>query len=102
MNTTEIIELVVMSIIVLALVVYYSIKAVKNGWIKKLTNTIEKAIKKAEKLYPDPGSGKQKLEYVMNCVKDKCVELGIPYSLLKSLIEKIINKIIANYNVISK
>ena len=102
MSTKEIIELVVLSVVVLALVVYYSIKAVKNGWIKKLTNTIEKAIKDAEKKYPGQGSGKQKLEYVMNCVEDKCVELGIPYSLLKSLIEKIINTTIAHYNVISK
>ena len=102
MNPKEIIELVVISVVVLALVIYYSIKAVKNGWIKKLTNTIEMAIKDAERKYPDQGSGKQKLEYVMNCVEDKCVELGIPYSLLKSLIEKIINTIIAHYNVISK
>ena len=102
MSPKEILELVAMSVVVLALVVYYSIKVVKNGWVKKLTNTIEKAIKDAEKKYPDQGSGKQKFEYVMNCVEDKCVELGIPYSLLKSLIEKIINTIIAHYNVISK
>ena len=102
MSTKEIIELVVLSVVVLALVVYYSIKAIKNGWVKKLTNTIEKAIKDAEKKYPDQGSGKQKLEYVMDCVEDECVELGIPYSLLRSLIEKMINTIIAHYNVISK
>ena len=102
MSPKEIIELVVMSVVVLALVIYYSIKVVKNGWIKKLANTIEKAIKDAEKKYPDQGSGKQKLEYVMDCVEDECAELGIPYSLLESLIKKIINTIIAHYNVISK
>lgn len=102
MSPKEIIELVVLSAVVLALAVYYSIKAIKNNWVKKLTNTIEKAIKDAEKKYPDQGSGKQKLEYVMDCVEDECVELGIPYSLLKSLIEKIINTTIAHYNVISK
>ena len=47
MSPKEIIELVVVAVVVLALVIYYSIKAVKNGWIKKLINTIEKAIKDA-------------------------------------------------------
>ena len=44
MSPKEIIELVVLSVVVLALVVYYSIKAVKNGWVKKCLADTRNAI----------------------------------------------------------
>lgn len=102
MSTLEIIELVILSVIVISLVIYYGIKAIKNGWIKELTSTIGQAMNDAEKQFPEQGSGKKKKEYVLFKVKAKCEEIGIPYTILATLIGKLIDTIIKNYNVISK
>lgn len=102
MTTIEIIELIVLIVVVVGLSIYYLVKAIKNGWIKKLTDTIETSIKEAEEKYPETSSGDKKKEYVIGKVKAKCNELGIPYGLLYSLISKLIDTIISNYNVISK
>ena len=102
MSILEIVELCVLAAIILALIIYYSIKAIKNNWLEKLTEAIEAAIKEAEETYTEEGSGEQKKAFVLQKVQLTCEELGIPYSLLKSLISKFIDKIIANYNVIAK
>ena len=102
MSILEIIELVILVILVVGLVVYYGIKAIKNGWIKELTSTIEQGMNDAEKQFPEQGSGEKKKEYVLFKVKAKCEEIGIPYTILATLIGKLIDTIIKNYNVISK
>lgn len=99
MTKLELIELIVIAIIVVVLAIYYSILAIKNGWTKKLIDTVNEAIKYAE---TNIEGGSAKKAYVMKQVEDKCYELGIPYALIKKLIDKIIDKIIANYNVITK
>lgn len=102
MSILEIIELVILAILVVGLIVYYGIKAIKNGWIKELTSTIEQAMNDAEKQFSEQGSGEKKKEYVLFKVKAKCEEIGIPYTILATLIGKLIDTIIKNYNAISK
>lgn len=99
MTTKEIIEISVLAVLVLGFGIYYLVKAIKNHWIEKLTATINEAISKAEKEYPN-GNGDKKKEIVLEAVKAKCEELGIPYSLLYKLISTLIDKIIANYNAV--
>lgn len=99
MSWKEITEICVLAVIILGLGIYYLVKAIKNKWIEKLTETINNAIAKAEKEYPE-GNGAKKKEIVLEAVKAKCEELGIPYSLLYKLISTLIDKIIANYNVV--
>ena len=101
MNKIEIIKTCLLIIIALGIIIYYIIKAIKNKWLQKLTTTIESAIVHAETKFPN-GHGEEKLQFVLNTVKEKCNELGIPYSLLYKLIQKLVNTIIANYNIISK
>lgn len=99
MTTLEIIELIAIAVIALGIGIYYLIMAIKNGWLKKLTATIEEAIRDAE---ASGKTGAEKKAYVIEKVREKCIELGIPYDLLKKLISKLIDKIVANYNVIAK
>lgn len=99
MTKLELIELIALLIVAVVLAIYYLIKAIKNGWITKITATLNEAIKYAEKNIKD---GKEKKDYVICRVKEKCEELGIPYTLIEKLVSKLIDKIIANYNVIKK
>ena len=102
MTALEIIELVVIGVAAVSLLAYVLINGIKNKWFGKILATIEDAIKEAEKLYPESGSGDKKKDYVIKKIEDKCNELGIPYALLKTVICKAIDKIVANYNVIAK
>lgn len=102
MTTLEIIELVILAIVVVALSVYYIVKAIKNNWLSKIADCINKAIKEAEEKFTESGNGDKKKEYVLEAVKKECESLGIPFSLLKKLISALIDKIVANYNIIKK
>ena len=102
MTTLEIVELVILAIVIVALSIYYIVKAIKNNWLGKITDAINKAIKEAETKFPESGSGNLKKTYVLRAVEEECTKLGIPYSLLKSLISTFIDKVISNYNVIKK
>lgn len=102
MTSLEILELVLLCICILALVIYIIVKGIKDKWFAKLLATIETAIKEAEKKFPESGSGDKKKKYVIDAVKTKCEELGIPYSILEKLISVAIDKIVKNYNVIAK
>ena len=99
MTTRDIIELIVYGVIALVVLVYFIIKAIKNGWIQKITKTLNDAIKYAEK---NIEGGVAKKEYVLRKVEAKCDELGIPFSLIYKLVNKIIDKVISNYNIIKK
>lgn len=99
MPILEIIKLIAIAIIVLALAIYYVVKAVKNGWLEKLTKTINEAIKDAESTEL---TGSEKKAYVLSQVELKSEELGIPYALIRSLLSKLIDTIIKNYNIIAK
>lgn len=99
MTTLELIKLIVLGVVALILIVYYSIKGIKNGWVRKITETMNEAIKYSE---TNIIGSKEKKKYVLQKVKEKCEELGIPYTLIESIVSKLIDKIIANYNVIKK
>lgn len=99
MTNLEIIELVALALIVLTLVGYYSIKAIKNGWLDKLYKTITEAIKTAE---TTGATGKAKKDFVLKQVETTCEELGIPYVFVSSLVSKLVDTIIKHYNVLTK
>ena len=101
MTVLEIIQLVAIGLIVLGVLTYLVVNAIKNKWISKLINCIETSIKEAEIQWPE-GHGSEKLEYVLEKVKAKCEELKIPYMLVYKLIKAVIEKIISHYNVIAK
>ena len=101
MTVLEIIQLVAIGLIILGILTYLLVKAIKNKWISKLTNCIETSIKEAEIQWSE-GHGSEKLEYVLGKVKAKCEELGIPYMLLYKLIKALVEKIVSHYNVIAK
>lgn len=99
MTKLELAELIALAIVVVVLAIYYSIVAIKNGWVKKITQTLNESIKYAEL---NISGGEEKQEYVLNQVEKKCDELGIPFTFIKKLVIKLIKKIISNYNVIKK
>lgn len=99
MDVLAIVELIVLSVITLAFIVWFFVKAVKNKWISALTKTIDKAICDAEKKWPE-GHGEEKKEDVLKTVEKKCEELNIPYHILYKLISKLINTIIKDYNIV--
>lgn len=102
MTTLEIIQLCVIGIAVFAILIYCLVVGIKNKWFKQLLETMNTAINEAETKFPEQGSGDKKKAYVLEKVKAKCDELGIPYALLKKLINVAIDKVIEDYNVISK
>lgn len=99
MSKLELVELLILVIVALVLSIYYIILAIKNGWIKKITLTMNEAIKYAEL---NISGGEKKLEYVLTKVEEKCEELGIPFVFIRKLVKKLINKTIQSYNVIKK
>jgi hypothetical protein len=102
MSIREIVELCIIAVAVTAVLLYTVVAGIKNKWFSKLWNTIKDAIKEAEDKYPERGSGSKKKEYVLQKVEEKCKEFGIPYALLKRLINIAIDKVIEDYNIISK
>lgn len=99
MTTLEIIELIVLGAVVMTLIVFYLIKALKNDWIGKILKTINAAIKKAE---ATGKTGTEKKAFVMEQVEKVCDELNIPYKLIEKMVSKLIDTIVSHYNVIVK
>lgn len=99
MTTKELIELIALALFVIIQVVYYSILAIKNHWVKKILETMNEAIKYAEM---NIDGGEKKFNYVLTKVEEKCEELGIPFVFIRKLVKKLINKTIEGYNVIKK
>lgn len=103
MSIKDLIYLIIISIIVLFILVYYIVKAIKNHWINEIQGTIDGAIRKAEDLAKAGQLDKLlKKEYVLQQVEKRCEELGIPYHLLYKLISKIIDIICKNHNIFVK
>lgn len=101
MSAREIIELAVMGLTVIVTVIYIVVKGIKNKWLSKIVDTIKTSIAEAEKTF-GRGEGDKKKKYVLEAVEAKCKELDIPYESLFTLINKLIDTIIDNYNVIAK
>ncbi len=99
MTTLEIVELCVLGACILALAVFYTIKAIKNGWVSSILNTINQAIKEAE---TSGKTGPEKKAYVLEQVEKVCDELKIPYKIIEKLVSKLIDTVVSHYNVITK
>ena len=97
MSKMELIYTIAIAVVVLVILIYLLVMAIKNGWIKKVIQTLNNAIKYAEK---NITGNVEKKNYVMDKVEEKCTELGIPWFLIRKPISKLIDKIIADYNVI--
>lgn len=101
MDALNYIELVVLLGFILVIGTYIVVYGIKKKWFSKIASTVKEAIAEAEKQF-GPGSGEQKKTYVLEKVKEKCKELGIPYDTLYKLITKFIDMVIEHYNVIEK
>lgn len=99
MTKLELIELIALIVLGVGLGIYYIYKAIKNNWLKKLTNAIKEGIAEAEKTN---ASGDAKKAYVMSHVQLVCDKEGIPFELIKKLVDKTIEKFIEGYNTIAK
>ena len=96
MSKLELIETIVLAAVLVIVLVYYMIAAIKNGWIKKLTKTINEALRYAE---DNIKGSEEKKKYVLTKVEEKCIELNIPYFMIQWLISKLINKVISHKNI---
>ena len=99
MTKLELIELIAIIVLGIALGIYYTYKAIKNKWLKKITNAIKEGIAEAEKTN---ANGEAKKAYVMSHVQLVCDKEGIPFELIKKLVDKTIEKFIEGYNAIAK
>ena len=102
MSILDIILTSIVGIILLAVVIYYVVLAIKNKWFSKILDVIKNAIIEAETKFTSPNSGPEKKAYVLNAVSKKCEELGIPVKLLYNTISKYIDDVINKYNLLSK
>ncbi len=101
MNIITIIETIALILIFLGITLLFIVNAIKNKWISKIIDTLKASIRDAEKIY-GPKQGKLKLQYVLNNLKHKCEELGIPYNLLEKLFIKLIENKVDGYNTFTK
>ena len=99
MTKLELIELIAIVVLGVGLGIYYIYKAIKNKWLKKITYAIKEGIAEAEKT---KASGNTKKAYVMNHIQLVCDKEGIPFELIKKLVDKTIEKFIEGYNAIVK
>ena len=99
--TFEIFCTILLGLVCLAIAVYIIVAGIKNKWLSKILSTIHDAIGEAEQKFGS-GHGDEKKDFVIQRVKEKCSELGIPYDILYNLVCKLIDRVVANYNVIAK
>lgn len=99
MTKLELIELIVIAAIIVVMSIYYLVKAIKNHWLSKISDTIIQAMRTAE---ASGKTGPEKKDYVLEQIQQLCVELGIPYAFIKKLIDRFIEKTIKSYNNMTK
>lgn len=84
MSKLELIELCVLGVCVLALFVFYLIKAIKNKWVSNILNTINKAIKEAE---TSGKTGLEKKAYVVEQAVANRRDLRVAQTLWQHLVD---------------
>ena len=89
---------IAIAVIILVVVI---IMAIKNKWFSKLYDCLKQSIREAEQNF-GAGEGEKKKEYVLEKMKQKCAELGIPYEFIYKRLSSAIESIIAHYNIIVK
>ena len=88
MSILEIIELIVIAIILLFLLIYYGIKAIKNHWVDELVMTINDAIKFIEK---QSMKGYEKKQYVLDFLASKGIKIDTES--LEAIIESAVQEL---------
>lgn len=99
MTTLEIIQLIIISLVALVAVIWFIIKAIKNKWFSKMYKAIKEGVREAE---ATDLKGKEKLEFALKYVEAFCDTEGIPFSFVKNLVIKAIEKLVEGYNNIKK
>lgn len=99
MSNRDLVELIIYAVVAIFVVGYFVIKAIKNHWIKQLTDTLNEALHYAEENITGPSDKKR---YVLTKLEEKCIELGIPYGLIRRLLDKLIEKVVAYHNKVAK
>lgn len=98
MTKDTILLIILIALAVIAAIVLLII-FIKKGWLSALNDTINQAMYYAE--HNIEGSAAKK-QYVIEQVEKKCIELHIPYYLIKTAISKLIDRIVGKYNIIKK
>ena len=99
MSTLELIQLIIISLTALVAVIWFIVKAIKNKWFSKIYKAIKEGVVEAEKT---DLKGKEKLNFALKYVEDFCDKEGIPFSFVKNLVVKAIEKLVEGYNNIKK
>ena len=97
MSKLELIEMIALAAIVFIGFIVLLIVAIKNGWIKKLTKTLNEAMYYADH---NISGAAEKKKYVLSKVEEKCIELGIPWFLIYKVVNRLIEKVVTYHNVI--
>lgn len=100
-ETIDAIKLYAGIAIAVIIVIVCIVMAIKNKWVSKLYDCLKESIKEAEQNF-GTGEGEKKKEYVLNKIKEKCAELGIPWEFVYKTISKAIETIIEHYNILTK
>jgi len=101
MKPLTIILIAILALIIIGTICYLILTKVKDKWLNEIYEDLQKAIQEAEDKYQS-GEGQQKRVYVLHTIKQKCEELKIPFNVMKSLLNVMINKIIEYYNILAK
>lgn len=96
-----VITITCLCIILLAFIIFFLVKAIKNKWVSKLYETLKTSMKEAEEKYPS-GHGDEKKQYVLDALEKKAEELCIPWRMIFRTISNLINTIVSNYNMLAK
>lgn len=97
MSKLELIEFIALAAIVFVGLIVLLVLAIKNGWIKKITKTLNDAMYYADHNITGPA---EKKKYVLSKVEEKCIELGIPWFLIYKVVNRLIEKVVKYHNVI--
>lgn len=100
MSTDTILLIILIALAVIAAIVLLII-FIKKGWLSALNDTINQAMYYAEHNMEGAGPMAKK-QYVIDAVEKKCVELHIPYYLIKTAISKLIEHTVGKYNILKK
>lgn len=87
--------------IAVIIVIVAIVMCIKNRWFSKLYTCLKESIREAEQNFGS-GEGEKKKAYVLQKMKEKCAELGIPYEFIYKRLSSAIESIISHYNIIVK
>ena len=99
MSTLELIQLIIIFLVAVIAVIWFIVNAIKNKWFSKIYKAIKEGVREAEKT---DLKGKEKLNFALKYIENFCDKEGIPFSFVKNLVVKAIEKLVEGYNNIEK